>query len=195
MSRLALSEFVSPDGVMEDPGGSEGTARGGWAMHFDRGPEGNQFKLDELFASDAMLLGRVTYLGFAAAWPTRTDEFGFADKMNSMRKYVVSSTLTASEAGWNNTTVIRDDILAEVAKLKAQPGGDVLVAGSCQLAQTLIGHGLVDEYRLMVFPIVLGGGKRLFGEVHEAARMSLTDSKAAGDGVMLLTYHPTQTEG
>jgi dihydrofolate reductase len=190
MSKVVVSEFVSLDGVMEDPGGAEGFEHGGWTFQFDRGPEGNKFKLDELFAADALLLGRVTYQGFAKAWPSITDDEGFADKMNSMRKYVVSTTLTNAEATWNNTTVIRGDAVAEIARLKAQPGGDLLVAGSRQLAQTLVERGLVDEYRLMVFPIVLGSGKRLFQDVGTVARLALRGATTAGSGIVLLTYQP-----
>jgi dihydrofolate reductase len=190
MSKVVVSEFVSLDGVMEDPGGAEGFERGGWVFQFDRGPEGDKFKLDELLAADALLLGRVTYQGFATAWPSRTDEIGFADKMNSMRKYVASETLTDAEATWNNTTVISGDVGAEIARLKAEPGGDLLVAGSRQLAHTLIESGLVDELRLMVFPIVLGGGKRFFPDLSEAAKLKLTEARTAGAGVMLLTYQP-----
>ena len=158
MRRIVVTEFVTLDGVMEDPGGSEKFERGGWAFQFDRGPEGDKFKADELFASDATLLGRVTYQGFAAAWPSRTGEF--ADKMNSMLKYVVSTTL--EHADWNNSTLIKRNIVAEVSRLKALPGQDILVAGSGQLVRTLMQHDLVDEYRLMVFPVILGKGKRLF---------------------------------
>jgi dihydrofolate reductase len=184
--RLVVSEFVTLDGVMEDPGGGEKFEHGGWAFQFDRGAEGDKFKLDELLEADAMLLGRVTYEGFAAAWPSRTDEAGFADKMNTMAKYVVSSTLT--EPTWQNSTVVRGDVAAEVSKLKQQPGGNLLVAGSCQLAQDLLRHRLVDELRLMVFPIVLGSGKRLFGDGLGPTALRLTRSDAVGDGVLLLTY-------
>jgi dihydrofolate reductase len=193
MSRVVVTEFVSIDGVMEDPGGAEGTAHGGWALKFNRGPEGDRFKSDELFASDALLLGRVTYQGFAAAWPGRTDEAGFADKMNSMRKYVVSATLTDADATWNNTRVIRGDAAGEIAKLKAKAGGDMLVAGSGQLVHALIEHDLVDEYRLMVYPIVLGSGKRLFTS-KTAAKLRLTSAKTAGDGVLMLTYQPERAQ-
>ncbi len=134
MSRVVVTEFVSLDGVMEDPGGAEGTKHGGWSFRFGRGPEGDKFKRDELFAADALLLGRVTYQGFAAAWPSMTDDGGFADKMNSVAKYVVSTTLTDAQATWDNTSVIRGDAMAEVAKLKAQPGGDLLVEGSSSLS-------------------------------------------------------------
>jgi dihydrofolate reductase len=188
MARLVVTEFVSLDGVMDDPGGSEGTKHGGWTFQFDRGDEGNKFKLEELFASDALLLGRVTYQGFAEAWPTVSDNEGYAQKMNTMRKYVVSTTLTDDEATWDNTEVIRGDIAAEIARLKAEPGSDILVHGSCSLVHSLMEHGLVDEYRLMVFPIVLGSGKRLFTETSDATRLALTECGTAGDGVLLLTY-------
>lgn len=190
MSRVVVSEFVSLDGVTEDPGGSEGFEHGGWTFQFDQGLEGGKFKLDELVAADALLLGRVTYQGFAAAWPSTEGAGEFGDKMNAMRKYVVSGTLTEAKATWNNTTVIRGDVGAEVAKLKAEPGGDLLVGGSGQLARTLMGLGLVDEYHLMVFPIVLGSGKRLFAEVNGAPKLSLVDAKTSGAGVLLLTYQP-----
>jgi dihydrofolate reductase len=179
MSRIVVTEFVSLDGVMEEPR---------WTFQFDRGPEGDKFKIDELFASEALLLGRVTYQGFAQAWPSMgTDEFG--NRMNSIPKYVVSSTLTDAEATWGETTVIRGDVPAEIAKLKARPGGDLLVEGSSQLVQTLIQHGLADEYRLMVFPVILGAGKRLYPDtMHESAKFRLTSCKTDGDGVLLLTY-------
>jgi dihydrofolate reductase len=188
MSRVVVTEFVSLDGVMEDPGGAESYEHGGWTFQFDRGPEGGKFKMDELFASDALLLGRVTYEGFAKAWPSRSD--AFADKMNSMRKYVVSKTLKESEATWNNTTIIRGDVAAEVTTLKAEPGGDLLVAGSAQLARALIEHGLVDEFRLMVFPIILGSGKRFFPDMSKPARLELVEVKTAGAGILLLRYKP-----
>ncbi len=185
MTRIVLTEFISLDGVIEEPR---------WTFQFERGPDGGQFKWDELFGSDALLLGRVTYDGFAQAWPNMgTDEFG--KRMNSIPKYVVSSTLTDAAANWGPTTVIRGDVVAEITRLKAQPGGDLLVEGSSQLAQTLIQHSLVDEYRLMLFPIVLGAGKRLFPEeVNERAKLTLTDAKPDRDGVMLLTYHPVPAE-
>jgi dihydrofolate reductase len=188
MAKLVVTEFVSLDGVMEDPGGSEHSKHGAWTFQFDRGAEGDKFKLDELHASDAQLLGRVTYQGFAKAWPTVKDEQGFADRMNSMRKYVVSTTLSDDEATWDNTVVIRGDVADEIARLKAEPGGDIVVHGSCSLVHFLAEHGLVDEYRLMVFPIVLGSGKRLFTETSETTRLVLTESRTAGDGILLLTY-------
>jgi dihydrofolate reductase len=188
MAKLVVTEFVSLDGVMEDPGGAEGYKHGGWTFKFDRGDEGNRFKLDELSASDALLLGRVTYQGFAKVWPGRNDEQGYAQKMNPMRKYVVSTTLTDDEATWENSVVIRGDVAGEIARLKAEPGGDILVHGSCSLVHSLMEYGLVDEYRLMVFPIVLGSGKRLFAETSDATRFVLTECGTAGDGIVLLTY-------
>jgi dihydrofolate reductase len=182
MRKIVVTEFMSLDGVIEEPR---------WTFQFERGPEGDKFKVDELFGSDALLLGRVTYQGFAQAWPTMQDTGDFGERMNSIRKYVVSATLTDADATWGDTTVIRGDAAAEVAKLKAQPGGDLLVAGSCQLAHTLIERGLVDEYRLMVFPIVLGGGKRLFPDaLGEAAKLTLTEARTAGSGILLLIYQP-----
>jgi dihydrofolate reductase len=188
MAKLVVTEFVSLDGVMDDPGGSDGAKHGGWTFKFDRGDEGNKFKLDELLASDALLLGRVTYQGFAEAWPKVTDNEGYAQKMNPMRKYVVSTTLTDDEATWDNTEVIRGDVAGEIARLKAEPGGDILVHGSCSLVHSLMEYGLVDEYRLMVFPIVLGSGKRLFPETSDATRFVLAECGTAGDGILLLTY-------
>ncbi len=186
--KVVVSEFVSLDGVMEDPGGAEGYKHGGWSFKYHRGPDGDKYKLDELSAAGALLLGRVTYEGFAKAWPSVKDEEGFGDKMNGIRKYVVSNTLQDSEATWNNTTIIRSDMAAEVARLKAQPGGDLLVYGSARLAQDLAQHGLVDGYRLMVYPVILGGGQRLFADAGKLASLELVDSKAAGDGIVMLTY-------
>jgi dihydrofolate reductase len=178
MRKIIVSEFVTLDGVMEDPGGSEGFERGGWAFQFERGPEGDKFKLDELFASDALLLGRVTYQGFAAAWPSRKDEAGFADRMNNLPKYVVSTTLEQAE--WNNSRLIKGNVVEEVSKLKAMPGGDILVAGSGQLVRALMEHDLVDEYRLMVFPVILGSGKRLFEDASKTSSLRLVEAKPVG---------------
>jgi dihydrofolate reductase len=187
--RLVVTEFVTLDGVMEDPGGAEKTPIGGWAFRFDRGPEGDKFKLDELTAADAQLLGRRTYAGFAAAWPSIKDDVGFAEKMNSMPKYVVSSTL--QDAEWNNSTILRGNVADEVARLKQRPGRDLLVAGSAQLVQTLARHELVDEYRLMVFPIVLGSGKRLFGEGWPSTPLKIVESRATG-AVLTVRLQPAQ---
>jgi dihydrofolate reductase len=185
MGKVVVSEFMSLDGVMEDPGGAEDFKHGGWTFQFERGEEGDKFKLDETMQGDALLLGRVTYEGFAKAWPSMQDEVGFADKMNSMPKFVVSTTLEDPE--WSNSTVIGGDVAAEVPKLKERFDGDILVAGSAQLAQSLAQHDLVDEYRLMVFPVVLGSGKRLFADEGELRRMRLAGAQTAGETI-ILTY-------
>jgi dihydrofolate reductase len=186
MGKLIVTEFISVDGVIEDPGGGEDYERGGWAFEFQRGDEGDKFKLDEVTDADAQLLGRVTYEGFAGAWPDRTDEVGFADKMNTMPKYVVSTTL--EEAEWNNTTIISGDLVEEIAKVKHEHG-EVLVAGSATLAQGLMEHDLVDELRLMVFPLILGEGKRLFHDGLDKATLRLGEARPVGpDGVVILTY-------
>jgi dihydrofolate reductase len=187
MGRIIITEFVSLDGVMEDPGGAENFKYGGWTFEIDRGDEGNKFKLDETMQSEALLLGRVTYEGFADAWPSREGEF--ADKFNRMPKYVVSSTLEQPE--WHNTTVLDGDLVDGVSKLKSELAGDIVVHGSRQLAQALLEHDLVDELRLMVFPVVLGTGKRLFGETTDKKRLQLVDSRTVGDGVALLVYRPS----
>jgi dihydrofolate reductase len=187
MGKVVVSQFISVDGVIDDPGGSEKTDRGGWAFQFDRGPEGEKFKLDEVFGSECLLLGRVTYDGFAAAWPGRTDEAGFADKFNNMPKYVVSTTLENPE--WNNSHVISENVAEEVAKLRDQPGKDILVNGSAMLVDTLIENDLVDEYRLMVFPVVLGAGKRLFRDTSAAKALKVVDNQTAGECV-ILTLEP-----
>jgi dihydrofolate reductase len=187
MGRIVVTEFVSLDGVVEDPGGGA-FEHAGWTFRFDRGEEGDRFKLQELKGSEAQLLGRVTYEAFAQAWPTMEDPVGFADSMNSMPKYVVSTTMRDEDATWNNSTVIRGDVIGEVAALRERLRGDLLVAGSATLVQSLLGRGLVDELRLMVFPIVLGTGKRLFGEVSEPSVVALDSMKTVGDGVVILTY-------
>jgi dihydrofolate reductase len=186
VGRIVVTEFVSLDGVMEAPGGGEDFRHGGWSFEINRGDEGDKFKLDETMSSEALLLGRRTYEGFAAAWPSRDGEF--ADKFNTMPKYVVSSTLEDPE--WNNSTVLKGDVEKEVAKLRREKDGDIVVHGSARLVQTLVEHDLVDEFRLMVFPVVLGGGKRLFGETSDKKPLRLVDSKIVGDGVAILTYQP-----
>jgi dihydrofolate reductase len=186
MAKIVVTEFVSLDGVVEDPGGSETYKYGGWTFEFDRGPEGDAFKVEETRNSQALLLGRVTYEGFAEAWPSRTGEF--ADMFNSIPKYVVSSTLQAPE--WTNSTVLEGDLVEEVGKLREAPGGDIVVHGSIQLAQALIANDLVDELRLMVFPVVLGTGKRLFGDPGDKKKWKLADSKVVGDDVLINTYQP-----
>ena len=192
VGRIVVTEFVSLDGVVEAPGGGESFKHGGWSFEISRGDEGDKFKLDETLSSEALLLGRVTYEGFAAAWPSRTDELGFADKFNSMPKYVVSSTLEDPE--WNNSTVLEGDVVEAVSRLKQEQDGDIVVHGSPRLVQTLIEKDLVDEYRLMMFPVVLGSGKRLFGETTDKKRLRLVDSKIVGDGVAILVYQPAPEE-
>ena len=181
MGRIVVTEFISLDGVMEDPGGAEGFERGGWVFEIGQGEEGAQFKLEETRNSEALLLGRTTYEGFAAAWPERDGEF--ADMFNSMPKYVVSSTLERPE--WNNSNVLGGDVVEEVTKLRAAADGDIVVHGSARLVQTLIEHDLVDELRLMVFPIVIGSGKRLFAGTSGTKRLRLAESRSVGDGVVI----------
>ena len=185
MSRIVVTEFVSLDGVMEEPK---------WTFDFERGEEGDRFKYEELFAAESLLLGRVTYQGFAAAWPSMgQDDFG--QRMNNIHKYVVSSTLADSEATWGPTTVLKDgDVAAQVAALKSQPGGNLLVEGSAQLVHTLTQHGLVDEYRLMVFPIILGQGKRAFPDTMPGpAKLTVTNSRTLDSGILLLNLTPDRT--
>jgi dihydrofolate reductase len=183
MAQIIVTEFVSLDGVMEDPGGSEDFKHGGWTFEIDRG-EGDEFKLDETIGSDALLLGRVTFEGFAAAWPSREGEF--ADKFNSMPKYVVSSTL--GDPDWNNSTVLDGDVVDGVSRLRNELDGNIVVHGSGLLVQTLLEHDLVDELRLMVFPVVLGSGRRLFSDASDKKRLHLVESRTVGDGVLILVY-------
>jgi dihydrofolate reductase len=190
MGRIVVSQFMTLDGVVEDPGGAEAFDRGGWAFEFDRGEEGDKFKLDEVMAARALLLGRVTYEGFAGAWPSRTGEF--ADKFNAMPKYVVSTTL--AEPGWSNSTVIGADVAAAVAQLKRDVDGDILVNGSIALIATLLEHDLVDEWRLMVYPTVLGAGKRLFAQTPAPSVLRLTGARPAGETI-ILTYVPAAKDG
>ena len=186
MGRIVVTEFVSLDGVMEGPGGDNNFERGAWSFEFSRGEEGDKFKLEETMGSDALLLGRVTYEGFANAWPSRDGEF--ADKFNNMPKYVVSSTLSDPE--WTNSTVVDGDLAETVSDIKGRHDRDVVVHGSCQLVQELIERDLVDELRLMMFPVVLGTGKRLFGDTTDMKRLKLVESKTVGDGVAILVYRP-----
>jgi dihydrofolate reductase len=189
MSKLIVSEDVSVDGVFQDNGGADEIERGGWATSFDRGEEGDKFKMDELAAGGAQLLGRRTYDLFVAAWPKIKDELGAHEYMNGMAKYVVSSTLKDPE--WNNTTVLEGDLAEGVKKLKDEIDGDILVYGSGQLVGTLLDEGLIDELRLMVYPAIVGEGKRLFGAQSDLSTFKLTDSKRLGpEGVIVLTYEP-----
>jgi dihydrofolate reductase len=184
MGRIVVTEFLSLDGVMEGPGGDNNFRRGAWSFQFNRGEDGDRFKLDETRNSDALLLGRATYEGFANAWPSREGEF--ADKFNNMPKYVVSSTLTDPE--WTNSTVLEGDLGEAVSEVKERHDGNIVVHGSAQLVQELIERDLVDELHLMVFPVVLGTGKRLFGDTTDMKPWRLADSKTVGDGVQFLVY-------
>jgi dihydrofolate reductase len=188
MGKIVVTEFVSLDGVMEAPGGGEDYEHQGWTFEIDRGAEGDKFKLDATMSAEALLLGRRTYEGFAAAWPSMEGEF--ADKFNGMPKYVVSSTL--SEPQWNNSTVLAGEAAEEVAKLKQTLDGEITVHGSAQLVQSLIEHDLVDELRLMVFPVVLGSGKRLFGAASDKKPLRLKSAKTVGDGISVLVYEPAR---
>ena len=176
MRKIVVAEFLSLDGIMEEPA---------WSFPYWNN-EIAKFKYDELFASDAHLLGRVTYQGFAAAWPSRKDD-DFADRMNGLPKYVVSTTLKKAE--WNNSTIIRENVVEAISKLKQSPGQDLLVAGSATLIQMLIEHDLVDEYHLLVYPILVGGGKRLFRAGSKSA-LKLVESKQFSSGVVALIYQP-----
>jgi dihydrofolate reductase len=189
MGKLVVTEFVSVDGVFEDPGGAEDFEHGGWTFEYDRGDDGNQFKLDELMEAEVQLLGRKTYEGFAAAWPSR--EGPFAEKLNSDPKYVVSTTLEDPE--WQNTTVISGDVAGEISKLKGETGGVILVAGSGTLVRTLLEAGLVDELRLMVFPTILGSGKRLFPDGIDRLKLKLAETRTVGpDGVQVQIYQSAE---
>jgi dihydrofolate reductase len=183
--KIVVTEFISVDGVMEDPGGSEDFEHGGWTFEYDRGDDGNKFKMDELMDAEVQLLGRVTYEGFAEAWPSR--EGDFADKINKGRKVLVSTTLTEPE--WENTTVISENVPEELRKLREETDGNILVAGSNTLVHTLLENDLVDELRLMVFPTVLGSGKRLFPDGIGRLKLKLTDDRGVGpDGVRVQVY-------
>ncbi|MGH2963693.1 MAG: dihydrofolate reductase family protein [Solirubrobacterales bacterium] len=183
MGKIVVTEFVSLDGVMQAPGG-EDFKYPGWTFEFDRGDDGNQFKLDETLESEALLIGRVTYESFANAWPSR--EGPMADKFNEMPKYLVSSTIDDPE--WNNTSVINGDVIEEVAKLRQELDGIIQVPGSRRLVQDLIEADLVDEVRMMIFPVILGTGDRMFGETSDRKTMRLADSKTVGEGIVILTY-------
>ena len=183
MGKIVVTEFSSLDGVMEAPGG-EDFKYPGWSFEFDRGDDGNKFKLDETMEADALLIGKRTYESFAGAWPNREGEF--ADKFNSMPKYLVSSTLT--DPDWNNTTVLEGDVVDAVRKLRDEFDGIIQVPGSRQLVQDLIENDLVDQINLMIFPVVLGTGDRVFGEFSDKKSMRLVESKTVGDGVVILIY-------
>lgn len=185
MRKIIVSEFITIDGVIEDPGGAENSPYGGWSFSYWN-DEAEKYKHEELFSSDALLLGRETYQGFAAAWPSMTDENGFADRMNSLPKYVVSNTLEKTE--WNNSKIIKDNIIEEIQKLKEQPGQSIFIFGSGQLIHTLREHDLIDEYRLMVHPVVIGGGKKLFQDLAEQKSMKLVQTETFRSGIVVLVY-------
>lgn len=189
MGKIVATEFISLDGVIEDPGGSEDYVHGGWTFEIDRGEEGNAFKLGELEEAEAQLFGRVTYEGFAAAWPGRENDphmGDFAKKVNKMPKYVYSTTLQSAD--WENTTVLSGDFATDIAKAKEEVDGVILVAGSARLVQGLIANDLLDELRLMLFPVTLGGGLRLFADDGRKVPLTLADARTVGAGVQLLTY-------
>jgi dihydrofolate reductase len=184
MGRIVITEYISVDGVVEAPSGTEDFERIGWTDGFRRGPEGDRFKVDETMQSAALLLGRVTYDTFAAVWPHVEGEF--ADRFNALPKYVVSSTLV--EPSWANTIVLRGDPVEEVARLRDAISGDIVVHGSAQLAQLLVEHDLVDQLHLLIYPVIVGAGKRLFGGTSATKRLALAEARTFGDGVHLLVY-------
>jgi dihydrofolate reductase len=188
MGRIVISENVTLDGVIEDPAGVEGFRLGGWFFETDRGADGEKLTLDKTLDTEALLLGRRSYEFFAATWPSRGGEL--ADKLNGLPKYVVSCTL--EDPDWNNSTVLKGDVVTEVSKLKQELKGEIVVLGSPQLARTLIEHDLVDELRLMTYPVVLGAGARLFGETSDKKPMRLVDTQTVGDGIAVLTYEPVR---
>jgi dihydrofolate reductase len=188
MGRIVISENVSLDGVIEDPAGAEGFGRGGWFFETDRGDDGERFTLDRMLEAEALLLGRRSYQFFAATWPSRGGEL--ADRLNGLPKYVVSSSL--KDPDWNNSTVLNGDVVTAVSELRQRVDGQIVVLGSPQLARTLIEHDLVDELRLMIYPVVLGAGERLFGETSDKKPVRLADTRTVGDGIAILTYEPVR---
>jgi dihydrofolate reductase len=183
--KIVVAEYISLDGVIEDPVGMDNSGLGDWTGPFNRGPEGDRFKHDELSASDAILLGRATYDAFAAVWPAVKDDTGFADRINSLPKFVASNTLKQAE--WNNTTILSNNPIDQIRALKEQSGGDILVYGSTALVHALMPHGLIDEYNLMVYPTLLGRGKRLFPNGY-ASTLTHLECKPLGSGIVLLRY-------
>src|SRR5260221_8698301 len=190
MRKVIVYEFMTLDGVMEDPGGAEGFKHGGWSLQFGSA-EQQQWKVEELFKADALLLGRRTYQGFAAAWPNMPGTGSYGERMNSLPKYVVSTTL--SEVTWN-ATLITGDLAEDLSRLKQEAGQDIVIFGSGELVRTLHERDLIDEYRLMIFPVVLGSGKRLFTGGNEKKGLKLVEAKTLGSGVVVLTYQPERKE-
>ncbi|TDB85442.1 dihydrofolate reductase [Actinomadura sp. KC216] len=187
MGKIVVTEFISLDSVVEAPGG-EDFKYPNWSFEFDRGPDGEQFKTDEALASAALLLGRATYEGFASAWPQYEGEL--ADKYNGMPKYVVSGTLTDPE--WRNTTVLSGELTEEVTRLRQDVDGEISVPGSIRLVQSLLAHDLVDEIRLMWFPVILGHGRKLWADTPDKTAWALTESKTYGDGILVTTHQRTR---
>jgi dihydrofolate reductase len=183
MRKLIVTEYLTLDGVFEEPGH--------WSFEYFN-DEAMQYKRDELFSSDVQLLGRVTYEGFAKAWPTMPDTGDFGERMNSMPKYVVSTTLTNAE--WQNSTIISKNVAEEIKKLKDQSGQNILVAGSGKLVHTLMQNDLVDEFRFMIHPLILGSGKRLFPEGTEKCKLTLVETRAFKSGIVVLHYHPDRRQ-
>jgi dihydrofolate reductase len=190
MRKVIVSEFVTLDGVIQDPGGAEGFEHGGWSRAGGGGGEDRKYKYDELFAADALLLGRKTYEAFAAAWPQMAGDNGYGDRMNNLPKYVASKTLTT--ANWNATR-INGDLAAAVTALKEQPGQDILVFGSGDLVRSLAERDLVDEYRLMIFPVALGAGQRLFPDGFARQNLEHVETKTFSNGIVVLVYAPNRT--
>jgi dihydrofolate reductase len=184
MGKIVVSENVSLDGVVQDPAGDEGFSRGGWVGLLASREEVAKAALDEALGAEAFLLGRRTYDWFAARWPSRSGEL--ADRLNSLPKYVVSSSL--DEPDWQNSTVLKGNVADEVSKLRHALSGEIVVPGSFQLLRTLMKHDLVDELRLKIFPVVLGAGDRLFGETRDQQPLRLVDSQTLGEGIAFLTY-------
>lgn len=183
--KIVVSQYISLDGVIEDPVGMEQSGLGNWTGPFTRGPEGDRFKLEELFAADCLIFGRATYDAFAAAWPHMSDDTGMADRMNTLPKYVASSTL--KHANWGETAIWNGDIVAEARTLKAANDGEALIYGSASVVHQLAAAGLVDEYRLMIYPTILGAGKRLYPE-GATTQLQLAECRQFDDGIVLLRY-------
>jgi dihydrofolate reductase len=185
--KIVVTEYISLDGVIEDPVGMENSGLGNWTGAYSRGHEGDQFKLEELLAADSLIFGRTTYDAFAASWPHMKDDTGLADRMNSLPKYVASSTLT--QATWGASTIWKGDIVSAAKALKAQGHGEALIYGSASVVHQLASASLIDEYRLMVYPTILGAGKRLYPE-GARSQLQLAECKQLGDGIVLLRYTP-----
>jgi dihydrofolate reductase len=183
--KIVVTEYISLDGVIEDPVGMENSGLGNWIGPFSRGPEGDKFKHEELFAADALIFGRATYEAFAAAWPHIKDEAGYADRMNQLPKYLASSTLES--ANWGPTTIWNGDLVAAAKTMKTEGGGEILIFGSASIVRQLAPHGLIDEYRLMVYPTLLGAGKRLFPDGVKSL-LALAECKQLGGGIVLTRY-------